>query len=142
MAEPLNFATMAAGREIDVLIHERVLGLCAHNNTTPRQRELSPGRPVPQMICTGCGLNVSLIHPQAPSYSTSLERVWPLVARYAMAVLPPGYSQTQGDRWLVKHGGAYWRLDDVDAETAPLAICRAALLAIERKHPHDNGDAR
>lgn len=101
----MNIDTMVAGREMDALVGERVMGkevskscLCAHGCSCPRHDESA-----------------------LPHYSTSMFDAWEVVRLLHMAVRekPDGSSRA----WA-SNGPT------VEADNAPLAICRAALKAM------------
>jgi hypothetical protein len=58
-----------------------------------------------------------------PHYSTDIAAAWELVEKMKYFTLYRGDGY-----WECEYSGQY--LESIDAETAPLAICRAALLAV------------
>ena len=112
---------MPAGREMDALIAEKVIGW--------RIDELTAYSP----SGSSCAR-----HPKGDwwlnYYSTNMDAAWEIVEKF----VSKGYGvhvYRHGD-WNDKNGKRYWqsymdfRFPIVDADTAPLAICRAALLAV------------
>lgn len=119
---------MNAGRELDALVAEKVMGLgCIHPDAVRAEGGggwIVWGR-VPAGDCAPIGTRF-------PAYSTDIGAAWEVVVR--MAELFP-----QRDFLLVRmHENAWWEAQFTDdanlaeqAEpTAPLAICLAALRAV------------
>lgn len=108
---------LPAGRELDLLVAERVLG-----DMVARHTAMGP-RP----------------------YSTDIAAAWEVVEKLremvasvragSLVITPYAYPQVSGDEWCVMHNydgydgrhDARWR---VSAKTAPHAICLAALQAL------------
>lgn len=118
---------MPAGNEIDKLIGEKVMGLCAHEwKFVPHDDDDGVYR-----ICQKCHLEFWGLRPPTygchyGSYSTDIAAAWEVVEKLRMFVLPFGKTDwcstnTRNFRGAFENIGV--------ADTAPLAICRAALLA-------------
>lgn len=115
-----DFTTMATGRELDALVAEKVMGCGGGEYGENCQR-------------TDCS--------HVRDYSTSIAAAWEVVAR--LERVPIGLSSRMGDSWrLVKTFHGPMRLDVMtpggivegpEADTAPLAICRAALKAVQKE---------
>lgn len=122
----MNYDTMQAGSEVDVLVAERVMGW-----THVPDQELSEGgwssdgEPVP---------NACLRTEWAPS--TDIGSSWMLVGERRLVLWRTSdlawHATLSGDGWMNEdavdidgHDGPYGH-----GETAPLAICRAALKAL------------
>lgn len=133
---------MTAGRELDALVAENVMGWKPHR--------LKTGRSVPE--CTVCGdafhfhfteANMHGVYwceprkgpGEIPPYSSDIEAAWPLVEKFRMDVQSPGAPQNGGEylnetgEWEVEFFRDDGKTDFVNAPTAPLAICLAALKA-------------
>lgn len=98
---------MEAGRELDLLIIKAVFGL-------EPQECMVGGHP------RGCTGNITY-----PPYSTDIAAAWQVVEKTRLFT---HCDITQlDDKWAISN----WANDSsVEADTAPLAICRAALKAI------------
>lgn len=130
---------MKAGRELDALIAEKVMGL----HSWVRRNEDDPG-------CSICGKGENTGHRSYPYYSTDIAAAWEVLDKfttnYSKSSDPDGYgiklehrTENTGEMWLVTgvwttSGPPYEDMDDekftVEAATAPLAICLAALKAV------------
>lgn len=127
----MNIDEMEAGRQLDAMIAEKVMGY-AH---PPWQAGAKTANP------NGCHWSCSVCNP-AP-FSSSIAAAWQVVEKR---------SHSGVDFYLERHpnGETHWarfndttqgtfnadgcqdkRLGDADAQTAPLAICRAALKAVQ-----------
>lgn len=120
---------MSAGRELNALVAEKVLGL-------ERKHDWRSGV-FGHWFCFGCGMMMECTEmpqvvgkcPTSPRYSQNIEEAWKVgeaVGKYS---------------WHVSHLATWWRCQivtapcltkcfEAQADTAPLAICRAALLAV------------
>lgn len=108
---------MPSGRAMDALIAEHVMGW-----TNPRRRHkgtLIMTPPADDPVRRG--------GQAAPHYSTDIADAWQVVEHLlGRAVWQIGVRRIESlGFWLCEVGGVYSR-----AENAPLAICRAALLAV------------
>lgn len=118
---------MPAGREMDALIGEKVMGLCAHDwKLVPHEDDDGVCR-----ICQKChlefwGLCPPLYGCHYGSYSTDISAAWEVVEKLRMFVLPFGKTDWCSTN-IRNYRGAFENI--AVADTAPLAICRAALLA-------------
>ena len=106
---------MEAGRELDALVAEKVMGVKPE-----------------QVYCDISGRNISRYFDledrmRIESYSTDIGAAWQVLERVAESWLP-----------CVMHNGMTWiaefesliEFHTAYADTAPLAICRAALMAV------------
>jgi hypothetical protein len=123
---------LTAGRELDVLIAEKVMGLvpCKAECHT-RERSPLPGPCHAQPDSPDQG-------GETKEYSTDIAAAWTVVeklreGKYEFTLFND--SDKTGEIWRVYFGPTDSLLEDallpaVDADTAPLAICRAALCAV------------
>ena len=109
---------MPAGREMDALIRQYVFG-----QTPPRKNGELTRSWVDGYLC------------EDTFYSTDIAAAWEVVEKLKMAIVPlespDGWASHDNQSFDIIHG--YYERPVVDwasATTAPLAICRAALLAI------------
>ena len=125
-----------AGRALDALVAEKVMGLVPYHCEVGERMKYGgvwagdPYHPNGPQGYDGFDNGMDLV--AAPDYSTYLEAAWPLVEKFSMAVMPvvggrwcaiPGTYHEEGD-WFEEQPTIY-------ADTAPLAICLAALKAVE-----------
>lgn len=98
---------MPAGREMDALIREKIFRRMPPRKDGELTRSWLDG-----YLC------------QDTYYSTDISAAWEVVEKQNVFQVIKS-----GDAWMVRyHDGTY--MDSVMAPTAPLAICRAALLAV------------
>lgn len=133
----MNYDTMEAGREMDALVAEKVMGYCVCLLTGKSTMQVHPTNnwghscgyrnDVPMARCYNCKKPVWLnkdyfsLKAGAP-FSTSISAAWEVVEK--MSSTPMGAFQLTEMR---EGWEAHWPGVDVFAPTAPLAICRAAL---------------
>lgn len=132
----MDYDTLCAGREMDALIAEKVMGwdhthdidhcegdswysYCRNCSLTGENGEIMcwhPGDP----ILNGCT--------KPPPYSTSIEAAWKVVEKLCFE-----YGMTFGGHVdPSQHGWQFgFGINEVMAGTLPLSICRAALKAME-----------
>lgn len=127
LEEGVNVAEMQAGLELDALIAERVMGWTWKiTRCNPEQRVLVD--PYWTNMEVGFWWGRDVLH-LVPHYSTEIEAAWDVFER-----LPAGqiYHHRGGDFSVywgnARHTSAKM---NVRADTAPLAICLAALAAVE-----------
>lgn len=129
---------MKTGRDLDALIADKVFGHAVVKTTWGKQKQysqLSIGEP---SYYDDCGAT-TLSNP-VPDYSTSIESAWEVVEKLKMTVYAPGASFANGEYgngiegWSAEVGTdeAYGCERVYDCATAPLAICLAALAAIDK----------
>ena len=112
---------MEAGDEINLLIAEKIFGDKVISHNPPMIWFGNPEDKKNGGFSSWCGC-----------YSTNIESAWNVVDK----LRPEWYVEIfdEGDAWechLMEHGKEEGgRVISVDAPTAPLAICRAALLTI------------
>lgn len=139
MPETMDVQRMEAGREMDALIHERVMREeevgCIHADAPLVDPDLSNRR-----RCTACGEEFgSTTYAMAvswwPYYSTEMPMAWEVVEELTRCGLQVEILN-HNDRthsfdglWTVSVDG-----HEARAETAALAICRAALAYKEATH--------
>jgi Phage ABA sandwich domain len=121
--------TLPAGAELDMMVAEQVLG--KKRGRCPGAIEETDGG----FVCDSCfrswdfGEELKAEHDFVPDpYSTSITAAWALVERYQLHV-GPGYS-VEHEKWIAGVSG--WTFEGIGDEdgrgdTAPVAICRAAL---------------
>ena len=102
---------MPAGREMDALIAENVFNVFVHR-------------------LNGSAFSVSMLN-EIPHYSTDISAAWEVVEKLHKEndIFDVWHEKDTGFDWWceVVNNGDGW---NVNAKTAPLAICRAALLAV------------
>lgn len=118
---------MPAGREMDALVAEKIFGLKTYwREEVVRERGIT-NRQETAVIKTLCVVSRTALFVQAYYYSTNIAAAWEVVER------------NRGEAFtLLKspiHGGYFASFvhkdeESVFAHTAPLAICRAALLTV------------
>lgn len=129
METTINPAEMPAGRELDGLVAERVMGRCPHREQRRYVHQSDTG-----FECVACGKDV-YGRENCPAYSTSIEAAWQVVEKlkadgWWIAVeheAPDDPERAWGACLSPNPHLPVWEM----AETAPLAICRAALMAVE-----------
>jgi hypothetical protein len=167
----MNYDKMEAGREMDVAIAEKVMGLIPQKDfgSWPEHEwkigergeiarlDLSEYHMGPQCLrcyycyCDGCCEGEKGPCEKKPKpYSTSISAAWEVVEKLTAG--ENGCFELQqdfGGRFNAsfyimlslddprREGGRYgnWQYECEDADTAPLAICRAALKAVEKASP-------
>lgn len=113
---------MNAGRPLDALVAERVMGLMAHRITVNEALHLMtngprPGEPVPVRF-----------------YSTDIAAAWEVVEKLHLCELGMLVDGEGSASWRCVFGGPAF----AEAHTAPLAICLAALKAVGVEVPPTN----
>ena len=154
--KPMDYATMEAGPEMDALVAEKVMGLCTEHDLWPIHFPIQRinVHAIPQhWHCRKCGCVVTtpLAEPDLPLYSTDIAAAWQVVEKMVakMSYEDPGF-RWEGPLFKPEHnyltaegyplGTTCWyvRLENegerhwVCAESPALAICRAALMAVEK----------
>ena len=141
----MNYAEMPAGREMDALVAEKVMGLAPCDAWSPVNFG-SAGGPA-MWLDKPCGHDGKCYptpseHPFSGPlhYSTSIAAAWEVVERLRADKVMGGASiaavnapddATPGE-WCVEWFDGDHTLDCAIGDTAPLAICRAALAAVAR----------
>lgn len=138
---------MKAGRELDALIAEKVMGWeVLTDELEIAKREGTPDLVDPQrwhrrkvwfkgnekMACEECGT--------LPAYSTNITDAWEVVERLVSTPGPNGDHHSvqvdySGDAVVVIDENEDWQVSAI-ADTAPLAICLAALKAVSQEGQH------
>jgi hypothetical protein len=130
---------LPAGKEFDILISEKVMGLCVHAWEYIPTDELddSIGR-----VCQKCnmkfwGLNPPLYGEDYGSYTRNIECVWKVVEKMLSMKTEEGYTKWQiviesdgPERWIADFKDDPLHTTACSAPTLPIAICRSALLAM------------
>jgi hypothetical protein len=101
-----------AGRELDVLVAEKVMGWTNLRTTKAGMRRGTPAE-------------YPHIGHEVPPYSTDMSAAWEVVEKMRER---EGYAGVESNHDLWEASMGPWYV--ATAETAPLAICRAALAAI------------
>jgi hypothetical protein len=118
---------MPAGREMDVLVLVSVMGIEYSEKDGENYREWS--NCYTERAC--------FVFRDIPHYSADISAAWEVVEKLRDT------SDDEPDYWTITDLGNAWRVTSnwahhdgdienfsIEAETAPLAICRAALLAV------------
>lgn len=123
--------TAVAGRELDAEVAEKVMGWRRYPIPFNRgQAALLPNLAAVELVRPGMNLNGF-----APAYSTDIAAAWQVVEKMVAdgkVVVVKGDGLRDGERnprWTVLVDGQ----PRTDAHTAALAICHAALAALEGK---------
>lgn len=125
--------TIPAGRELDALVAEKVMGL-AYVRRVEGQAAWVTGRDWvdPGDYTYGEGKWGTLVLYRVPDFSTDIAAAWLVVERMAQSDrnLRLSLDRFGGDPWWCEFADeAYTIGAQAVADTAPLAICRAALAA-------------
>lgn len=136
-----DVATMEAGRELDARVHELMTGeriVCLHQRTTPVSGSL--------VRCDDCGeefgsTTLAMARNTWPRYTTDMNAAWKVAEKFKLVVFPrmsqPGWCAVPWmETRLNEHGYGvlpFYAKEAGKADTAPLAICRAALAALDAK---------
>lgn len=127
---------MEAGRELDALVAEKVMGYevfrSDHAEYVQGRDWADPGEPL--YYPDGIERQAATV----PEYSTDIAAAWPIAQKLGLALVPQ--SDGDGFRWLATdvHAVNYSNVITVEpkdgteysADTAPHAICLAALRAV------------
>ena len=128
---------MKAGRELDALIAEKVMGLTRHDESYVAE---GVGKVLRFVWRDGCGTCVYSGDMFLPHYSTNIADAWEVVEKLGrwhgfdfMIVMPDPeqtfHLRTYEAGWYEATNDGPERRVVSDADTAPLAICLAALKA-------------
>ena len=125
MLTQADISCLPASRELDALVAEKVMGLFLHRYVS---EDIEP-------------VVLNRDESKVPPYSTSLAAAWQVVEHFTNC--PAGFGLRKMSAWealIVFPGGAEC---SARADTAPLAICRAALKAVSAPIPiHSHGTIR
>jgi hypothetical protein len=121
---------MKAGRELDTLVAEKVMGLTRHDESYVAE---GVGKVIRFVWRDGGGTCVYSGDMFLPHYSTNIADAWGVVERLVSTPGPNGDHHSvrvdySGDAVVVIDENEDWQVSAI-AETAPLAICLAALKA-------------
>jgi hypothetical protein len=119
----MNYDTIPAGKALDILIAEKLFGW-----TGIDKRWVEMGR----TYATGWkGGDTSRGHSDVPNYSTDIAEAWKVFgAGFELMDLHNYGDADSNGLWKCSVIWSYKNKGWAEAETAPLAICRAALNAI------------
>ena len=128
---------MKAGRELDALIAEKVMGHSVFN--TGKEGRPSHGAPHSAVIFGKNRLAMCVLHEDGegattmivPHYSTRIADAWLVVEKFEMFRLNNVYDGFQCKVMGYDADGEWIEAWYEKADTAPLAICLAALKAVE-----------
>jgi len=139
-----DIENMPAGRELDAIITERVMGwiwcVWVYTYTTPpypygqRFRFLGEPDRYANWLEKWDGKEEMPNYSQSeeyewPEYSTDIAAAWQVVEKFPGVTIQHNPDTNRWHVYLRKVEGGY-----ADADTAPLAICRAALLAVSQQN--------
>lgn len=132
---------MPAGRELDALVAERVFGGPPVSAAPYAFLRTATGSHPGYGPCDGfgpkgeCSVCTGLLEHDVPAYSTSMAAAWEVVEamrargpRFWWGIETAGWNVPDAQRARLFEGSV--AIADGEAETAPLAICRAALAAL------------
>lgn len=128
---------MPAGKEMDTLVAEKVMGLCAHDWKLISNDDDGVCR-----ICQKCHLEFWGLRPPVygahyGSYSTDISAAWEVVEKLSQTygVEVSLYDKLASCKILkeVKNDWKYELIAEQIYESTPLTICRSALLAVTYK---------
>lgn len=123
----MNVDDMPAGREMDALVAEKVMGwILSPAKWLVRDRKAIaiPGNPI------GPKTWEDLDAPGLPRYSTDIAAAWQVVEKlFAIGSFFSVESPNNGVGWSCGITRGRDTIEYILADSAPLAICRAALLA-------------
>lgn len=126
----MSIDQMAAGREMDALVAAKVMGLL-----WDEARCRICGWPLKSVAEEGCVLeNCSLRPPperradEPARYSTDIAAAWEVFAKVSEHDVRLSVARSAGGWKVFDH--RYADVPSIEADTAPLAICRAALKAV------------
>jgi hypothetical protein len=129
----MSIDQLPAGREMDALVAEKVMGWIGI--------EGKHGHPLEKGPFKDCDCpSHSYQRQEIPHYSSDIAAAWEVAEKLGLAIIPQ--SSKNGFRWLacdvklISYKGdriEVFPVDDTEysCDTAPLAICRAALKAVE-----------
>ena len=125
---------MKAGRELDALIAEKVMGLTRHDESYVAE---GVGKVLRFVWRDGCGTCVYSGDMFLPHYSTNIADAWTVVEKLVSTPGPNGDHHSvqvdySGDAVVVIDENEDWQVSAI-ASTAPHAICLAALRAVSQE---------
>lgn len=111
---------MPAGRELDALVAEKVMGLDIVSNGL----KYEPRYYLPEYERT--------YHRAVPVYSTDISAAWEVAEKFGEMSVRKYQTMSLGYRWVCR---IYVNEEDVIANglTAPEAICKSALIAVNER---------
>lgn len=126
----IDYDEMVAGRELDALVAERVMGRSVYGGPVPQDDV--------QLIDEGSwcfveGYGMQPTTETCPRYSSNIADAWQVVGRFDSYHLDWNELDKLHECRLL-----HYKLDAFGyarTETAPLAICRAALMAVSPRSP-------
>jgi hypothetical protein len=116
-----DFTTMAAGRDLDALVAEKVMGHEVHRDVRWREPAiLGPGQ--------------RIANTPMPRYSTDIAAAWAVIQKLMETHFMYSLNAShESGHWCVFYPASGSPVEGEYADTAPLAICRAALAAVEAR---------
>lgn len=124
---------MEAGRELDLLVAEEIFGIEVEWDYSP----LDLNHVLPKLPFRKGESRVA-IDPSAHGventickYSTDIAAVWPVVEKLSPLIVQIAHypSRSSHTAWVIEDRNGSFTVAEVEAKTAPEAICKAALLA-------------
>ncbi len=133
----MNYQTTLPGRTLDIQVAKQLFGIyCAKDDRRDREQWFLFDRNKKQLY-GGCYPTSESCwqHAELPEYSTDIEAAWKVVelCRPYIKLDARGMGGDNGPEWMVTIWYGYGEVS-VYAPSAPLAICRAALIANEDTH--------
>jgi hypothetical protein len=122
---------LVAGRELDALVAERVMGFrWVPTTSNSEQRLLAPPEMTNEAVDQAIGLGHSVTE-LAPRYSSDMGAAWQVVEFMRGQGLRPVLMPDWGKQWqCVVYRQDQYVCQSKWFDSAPLAICRVALVAI------------
>ena len=111
--------TMPAGRELDCRVAEKVMGYAVQGD------QIVP--PNDAYVLLGI---MGAMKFDIPHYSTDIADAWLVVEKMKASAFEVTIDDTDGDWWALFADLEYKHISSAYADTAPLAVCRAALKAM------------
>lgn len=124
--------TTTDARAMDARVHEFLTGEaipCVHETVSPVAGSL--------VRCDGCGeefgtTTLAMARNAWPRYSTDIAAAWEVADKMADD-WPEYFVHKRDGEWMVTWGFDGYGYEEATAPTAPLAICRAALAALNEE---------
>jgi len=138
----MSATTLAAGRELDALVAEKVMGWTSLGgrwtdaNRSGYEWRFAPLDAPPNSVCS-----LDRTRCTSPAFSTEIEAAWCVVQRLVSLnyVVEINVGQEFGTAVVLAPEDWNHPLMSERADTTPLAICRAALAAMAAAEPTDGG---
>lgn len=122
----MDIRDMKPGRELDVLVANRVMG---------RNDEFEMLATRRGVMDDTCGREIKGGYKErTPYYSTDIRAAWEVVEKMYLMICPQSLGAPENMKYLCTYAeGPFNKEIEVFSETAPYAICITALLAMEDK---------